>query len=499
MNNKELTNQACQSYENMNWTQEELKIWYEAGLIPHELLAPERMVDLASYMKANKKKLYERYQRDSSQDNFIAIVPPQEEWHKAPDLKIIDKRTGEVVQTLEMSADFKLCDGVCLKIKAKELPEWEKETATVKHLTKEENETLKASLDRIGNRPLTRKEIVTLIEEVRKPQKKPKKYRQSGHLVDQKLKCRAPNQPSLFEDLLPETQQKISEARVEIKAEGIKLSYAENKLVHALNLLLFEKSQNTDPKSDSFYSGNAPSQMVPYGPPDQTSAAPVLKFKPAELYKAFMGTENYSGSDVKFIIDTLYQLEEKKVLIKYDRVKKVKEGKKIKELTDRIEDFQSLIKIMSFIPDLSSEEKTALDNGDTSIRESKGEIIIVLNPIFRDQIDTKYIEFPEDAQRRLVIAAGGHKKVTASMQTLMEYMLREISAGRYSSPINVEKLPYILKLENYVLQKRKKKLQERIEKDVQAIVNMGIIQRVEKQPNSVGGIKWIFHLNKDYD
>ncbi|MEG1542838.1 MAG: hypothetical protein RR302_04595 [Victivallaceae bacterium] len=105
-------------------------------------------------------------------------------------------------------------------------------------------------------------------------------------------------------------------------------------------------------------------------------------------------------------------MKQKKVLIKYDRIKKIKNGK---DLTDRIEDFQSLIKIILFMPDLTLEEKERLDKGDNSIRDAKGEIVIALNPIFTDQIDTKFIEFPIDTNRRLVIAAGGHNKVTASV------------------------------------------------------------------------------------
>lgn len=283
-----------------------------------------------------------------------------------------------------------------------------------------------------------------------------------------------------------------------LKQKGIRLSYPENKLVHALNLLLSEKSPHANPGEEGFYAGNYPSQLVPYGP-DKSVKATVLKFKPAELYKAFMGSSDYSGSDVKFIIETLHNLESKKFLFKYDRVKKVNDGGKPKILTDRIEDFQSLIKIISFIPGLSDEEKTALDNGDNSVREARGEIIIAYNPIFRDQIDTKYIDFPADSQRRLVIAAGGHKKVTASMQTLMEYMLREISAKRYTVPINEETLPRILKLEKYVAENRNKRLHGRIEKDVQAIINMGIIKKFKKKQNATGGLKWVFHLDKDYE
>ena len=122
-----------------------------------------------------------------------------------------------------------------------------------------------------------------------------------------------------------------------------------------------------------------------------------------------------------------------------------------------------------------------------------------MNPIFRDQIDTKFIEFPEDTNRRLVIAAGGHKKVTTSMNILMEYMLREMSAKRYRAEINEENLPYVIGLEKYVKEKRKKLLQERIEKDIQAIINIGIILNAEKKPNKIGGMKWIFQLNKEYE
>jgi hypothetical protein len=123
----------------------------------------------------------------------------------------------------------------------------------------------------------------------------------------------------------------------------------------------------------------------------------------------------------------------------------------------------------------------------------------LLNPIFTDQIDKKFIEYPEDTNRRLVIAAGGHKKVTASMSRLMDYLLRDISAKRYRSEINEDKLPYMLGLEKYIEQRQKKKLQERIEKDIQANINLGIILSVEKRPNTTGGLKWVFHLNKDYD
>jgi hypothetical protein len=483
----------------MNWTNQELEIWIKAGLVPMHLLNPENYLELINFLRTNKEKLHACYKRNPEEDYYQMQVPPQSEWHNAPDIPVIDTRTGKVLYSLEMAEEFELCEGICLKIKAKELEDWKKETAEAKQLTAEQNKELKAFLSKYGTeRPLSRKEIVTFLEEVRKP-RKVQKYRQSGHLVDEKLKYSKQNQTqTLFDLISPDTKQKIEESTIEVKAEGIKLTPPENKIVHALNRILHENSQTRNSKAEDFYSGNAPSLIVPYGQNQEQKAA-VLKFKPAELYKAYMGKDDYSGADITFINNVLHQLESKKVLIKYDRIKKTKKGKKEEILTDRIEDFQSLIKIILFMPDLTAEEKERLDSGDNSIRDAKGEIVIALNPIFTDQIDTKFIEFPIDTNRRLVIAAGGHNKVTASMQTLMEWMLRDLSAKRYKTEINEENLPYMLGLEKYVKQKRKKLLQERIEKDINAIINMGIILEVEKKSNSTGGIKWVFHLNKEYE
>jgi len=483
---------------NVDWTPLELQEWVKAGLIPNELLEESNLIDLTNFILKNKKELYGHFRRNTDSDD-VAIIPPVSDWPKYPDIIVKNKKTGEVVNTLQMTADFKITDDITLTVLGKELSDWEAETSGAKKFNKEQSETFKKAIYKVGER-LTRKDIVTLIEEIRKP-KKVIKYRQSGHLVDEKLKYTKSSQthsPYPFDLLSPEIKKKIEESKQEVKAEGIKLTPPENKIVHALNQILHEKSQTGNPKSDDFYGGNEKPLLVPYGQNQEQKAA-VLKFKPSDLYKAYMGKDKYSGADITFINNTLHQLESKKVLIKYDRIKRTTNGKKEEVLTERIERFESLIQISSFFPDLTSEEKERLDSGDNSIREAKGEIIIALHPIFTDQIDTKFIEFPIDTNRRLVIAAGGHKKVTSSMQTLMEWMLRDLSAKRVKTEINDENLADMLGLGKFVEQNRKKRLQERIDKDVQAMINMGIVLQAEKKPNSTGGEKWIFHLNKDYE
>jgi len=62
--------------------------------------------------------------------------------------------------------------------------------------------------------------------------------------VDEKLKYSKKSQTqTLFDLISPETKQKIEESTIEVKAEGIKLTPPENKIVHALNRILHENSQ----------------------------------------------------------------------------------------------------------------------------------------------------------------------------------------------------------------------------------------------------------------
>ena len=142
-----------------------------------------------------------------------------------------------------MATNFELCEGISLKIKAKELSDWEKETAEIKNLDEDEHKIFKTAIQSLGSTGtrISRKDIVALVEEIRKP-KKPKKIRHSGHFLDQKLKYEDPNKKSSIL-LSEETKRKVGE---EIRTEGIKLSPTQDKLINALMKLLHEKSENKE-------------------------------------------------------------------------------------------------------------------------------------------------------------------------------------------------------------------------------------------------------------
>lgn len=334
---------------------------------------------------------------------------------------------------------------------------------------------------------------------ISEPSPKVPKVRQAGHLVDQKLKYNYPvkDQPSLFDLLDPNTIGEVE--KVEVKYEGIRLTASEDRLLTALYSLLKDKSESKDADSKKFYAGNyETTEVVPFG--GENVKRPHLRIVPAELYKAYLGNEDYSGQEIKDINKTLSSLAEKRFLMTYDRVRTVQVGKRTENRTDRIEMFKRLIEIVRYTRDLTDAELAKLDNGDERIRQAKGELIIALNPILTDQINSKYVEYPQDMNRRTVIAAGGHpSNVTQAINTLRDYMLRELSAKRYECQINADKLPYLLKLDKYVTQGRKKLLRETIEKAIQTCKSLNLILEVVVAKGAEGQDKYTFTLNRDFE
>ncbi len=342
---------------------------------------------------------------------------------------------------------------------------------------------------------------VSTVENTQK--QRSEKIRASGHYFDNKLKYAHPNnrQLSFYDALSSSAKEQIEEFKYEIKAEGIALTPPQNRFMTALNKLLYAKSENRDPNSKEYYAGNAeslPVQDQDYGRSGERSA-PVIQIIPAELYKSYLDSDQYSGADIKYIRNLMLELEKKKFLICYDRKRHVKKNGKIERRTDRIEKFESLIQIINYIPDLTDKELEQLNENKRKVAEKKGSYIIAINPILIDQIATKYVEYPADIEKRTVIAAGGHKKVTESDISLRDYMLRELSAKRYSCEINEAKLPYILRLDGYIRNRKKKIIQKRIANAISVSKNLGLIQHVEIEIGKQGQSKYIFSLNPNYN
>ncbi len=315
------------------------------------------------------------------------------------------------------------------------------------------------------------------------------KFRRSGHLTDQILKYNYPKdrQPSLFDNLQSETLKDIEVAGVEVAqiVEGIKLSPSETKVIDCLCKLLQETSQTSDAKKEDYYSGNVCYELVEYGG-DKNTPAPKIAFTLYELTREYKGGEYVAGKDIENVKQILTELDSKRFLLSYVETTRKKDGGRIEK---KIEDFRKLIHIIKI-------SHTEYNKEDIELSK-KEETVILLNPIFRRQIDSKFILYPNDINRRTIIAYGSHN-LSDIVLRLRDYLIRELSSKRYQPEISLDKLYYLL-AEKWMRESRKKKVKEYTEKALETVKALGLLLSYEIKTASTGEPKVVFTLNKDWE
>ena len=317
------------------------------------------------------------------------------------------------------------------------------------------------------------------------------KFKRSGHLTDQILKYNYPkdksSQLSLWDALGDGTKIDIEVAGVEITevVEGIKLTPSETKIIDSLCKLLHENSQTLEPKKEGYYSGNLNHELVEYGVGEKTPA-PRLSFTLYELTREYKGGEAISGKDVDNVKQILTELNNKQFLIRYTETTKGKRGEWIKK---EYEAFRRLIDV----------DRATLSYGVGDIEHyKKTETIILLNPIFRRQIDSKFILYPNDINKRTIIAYGSHNVSDIALR-LRDYLMRELSSKRYTPEINLDKLYYLL-AEKWMRESRKKKVKEYTEKALEVVTGIGLLESYKiVKAKTTGEPKVVFTLNKDFE
>ena len=314
------------------------------------------------------------------------------------------------------------------------------------------------------------------------------KFKRPGHLTDQILKYNYPKdrQPSLFDILQGETLKDIEEAGVEVTqiVEGIKLSPSETKVIDCLCKLLHENSQTSDAKKEGYYTGNLSPELVEYGG-DKNTPAPKLAFTLYELTKEYKGGEYVAGKDIENVKQILTGLNSKQFLIRYTENTKGKKGEWIKK---EYEAFRRLIDV----------DRATLSYGVGDVEQyKKTETVILLNPIFRRQIDSKFILYPNDINKRSIIAYGSHNISDVALR-LRDYLMRELSSNRLQPEIGLNKLYYLL-AEKWMRESRKKKVKEYTEKALETVKALGLLLSYEIKTASTGEPKIVFTLNKDWE
>lgn len=314
------------------------------------------------------------------------------------------------------------------------------------------------------------------------------KYKRSAHLTDQILKYDYPGdkQPSLFDELKDDTIQDMEIAGIERTqiVEGIKLSPSEVKIIDALCKINHNLSQNSKPKENDYYSGNGIGKLVPYGDLGN-EIVPEIIVPLYNITREYIGIDKkVGGKDLDNVREILTNLNNKKFLIKHTETIKGKKGEYIKK---EYEAFRPLIEI-----------DTAIFSAGVNDIEKyrKKSIVILLHPIFKRQIDSKFILYPNDITKRTAIAHGSNNISDATIR-LRDYLMRELSNKRYNPQINLEKLYYLL-AEKWMRESRKKKVKEYTDKAIEAMINLGILIKITQETNVAGEPKIIFNLNSKW-
>jgi hypothetical protein len=335
----------------------------------------------------------------------------------------------------------------------------------------------------------------SLLREMLPAEKKSGRHKAPGHLFDEMLKpAKSIVQGKLFGDLDEETISKIEGKGVEVKhiVQGVQLSAAERKLVGCFIKLLHHRSETKSEVKDDNYLGNSEewevtdrSIIVNGKRTIESVPAPELIFTMYELAKEYKGGETPSGKDIENVTEVLRGLDRRDFLFSYTETIKLKKGGKIER---KVEDYKKLIHIKQL-----SETKYGEDDIEVSKRE---ETIVQLNPIFRNQIDTKFIEIPDDMIKRLEIAAGT-SKITEVTLRLVDYLTRYTSTSGDKHEIGLEKL-YNTLAAKWMEQSRKKLVKQQTSKAVEICKRLGLLKEWKEVPAKNGEIKVVFTINQEW-
>jgi len=321
-------------------------------------------------------------------------------------------------------------------------------------------------------------------------------YRCSGHLLDQYLKtCSSYNPKSLllhYGKLKKKTKEEVEffESTTGTKIylvylfEGIKLSPSEKKVVDCICKLLHEKSQTKLSGDDNYYSGQTWSKDRSFGDFGGIgNICPGLSFTLHELAKDFNGGKRVGGKDIKNLNQILVNLAEKKFLLSYTEISSCK------KLRIKVEEFSPLIRLLNV-------QEDSYDSNNIK-RGTKKEVEIILNPIFRSQISSKFVLCPNDLVKR-TIEAYGSSKLTSFLLKFRDYLIRELSNKRFNPEINELKF-YEFLSPNLIRKGRLSKIKEDFQKASEALKKMGLLVDVILVEGNRGQSKFKFILNKHWN
>ncbi|GAB3284462.1 hypothetical protein GCM10027347_61450 [Larkinella harenae] len=338
-------------------------------------------------------------------------------------------------------------------------------------------------------------------------------FMRASILVEQTQKYSYPkgqsDQLSIFDQLLPTTQDKITKLGksaewINEKGIGLKLTKGEHKLLICISKLLHKKSQHTDKTRSDYFTGNVDPNIV--APRETYREGTDLRFDKRnrrtaslaltlyEITKEYKGGETPSGRDVQNVLGMLMPLAndpDKRALIKYTRETKDPSARGGR-IVDEIEGFETLLDIFT--------TNRKIYNENDVLTSTRSEVIIYLNPIFRDQIESKYIEYPDDFIKRIIDANKSHNISEVTFR-LIDFLAHARSNKPKDGKTEVyeEKLYYKL-AEDWMKDPKRGKsfIKKAVDKAIEVSVSIGLLLGFERTAGATGSPKYIFSLNANW-
>lgn len=324
-------------------------------------------------------------------------------------------------------------------------------------------------------------------------QKKQSTFKISSHLPEQMLKG---PQLSLFEEVLEDITEEPYTQTVHLN-----LSATESLLVLSLGKILHLISQTDNPEAQDYYLGNR--QDIPEELRNsERTTKPVLKEDPGEKLPVpqmivptqqiaweYMGKKP-SGPDLETVENMLKSLADRKFKVTYVK-KTVGKGARGKTVYD-----EKTIEIEAPLISLGTvTQRRSEEGGLTQERSTK---IITFNPIFIDQIRSKYQEFPEDYIKRLRDAWPG--RAIPKTLTQLGLYLNQIRSkkGNQLEPHTIYTTTLMEKLDPATYKKSKKRAIEQAERSLDCCRECGFIASWDKQPGQTGELLYQIHINKKW-
>jgi hypothetical protein len=327
-------------------------------------------------------------------------------------------------------------------------------------------------------------------------QTKSNRFRLSGHLAEQIIKA---GQLGLFEEPLVDVRD-ITEGSE--KQTYLDLNAQENLLVLALGKLLHLYSQTDNPNKPDYYLGNRQDIPTELQNPEKTTLqvirentaeslpVPQVLLSTHEIAREYMGKQP-SGADLVTVENLLEELSRRQQRIVYQRTLagKTKKGKNVIDINT----FELSMPLI-FLGKLAQERTE--EGGQVRERSLK---VITLNPVFIDQIQTKYQDFPEDYIKRIREAWPGRS--IPNPLIMLAYYINSIRASKTNKldphPIYVSTL--MEKIDPATYRKSKKRALQKAEEYLETCKIVGLIQGWQKQSGATGELLYQLRINRKWD